>query len=75
MPELLETLGKDEFPYDVMETSFFVSRETLIASVAPGMALWRERLFVSMSKMAVKATDFFHIPTNRVVELGTQVEL
>ena len=36
---------------------------------------WRERLFVSMSKMAVKATDFFHIPTNRVVELGTQVEL
>jgi KUP system potassium uptake protein len=75
VPELLETLGKDEFPYDVMETSFFVSRETLIASVAPGMALWRERLFVSMSKMAVKATDFFHIPTNRVVELGTQVEL
>ena len=41
----------------------------------PGMALWRERLFVSMSKNAVKATDFFHIPTNRVVELGTQVEL
>jgi KUP system potassium uptake protein len=75
VPELLETIGKDEFTYDVMETSFFVSRETLIATVAPGMALWRERLFVSMSKMAVKATDFFHIPTNRVVELGTQVEL
>ena len=68
-------LGKDGFEFDMMETSFFVSRETLIASVAPGMALWRERLFVSMSKMAVKATDFFHIPTNRVVELGTQVEL
>jgi len=75
VPELLETIGKDEFTYDIMETSFFVSRETLIATVAPGMALWRERLFVSMSKMAVKATDFFHIPTNRVVELGTQVEL
>jgi len=75
VPQLLEATGKDGFEFDMMETSFFVSRETLIASVAPGMALWRERVFVSMSKMAVKATDFFHIPTNRVVELGTQVEL
>jgi KUP system potassium uptake protein len=75
VPELLEATAKSGFEFDMMETSFFVSRETLIASVAPGMALWRERLFVSMSKMAVKATDFFHIPTNRVVELGTQVEL
>jgi len=75
VPGLLESIGKDEFEYEMMETSFFVSRETLIATVSPGMALWRERLFVSMSKMAVKASDFFHIPTNRVVELGTQVEL
>jgi KUP system potassium uptake protein len=75
VPGLLETLGKHGFEFDMMDTSFFVSRETLIPSVAPGMALWRERLFVSMSKMAVKATDFFRIPTNRVVELGTQVEL
>jgi len=75
VPELLEAAGRDGFAFDMMETSFFVSRETLIATVAPGMALWRERLFVSMSKMAVKASDFFHIPTNRVVELGTQVEL
>jgi KUP system potassium uptake protein len=73
--ELLESLGKHGLEFDMMDTSFFVSRETLIPSVAPGMALWRERVFVSMSKMAVKATDFFHIPTNRVVELGTQVEL
>jgi len=43
--------------------------------VAPGMALWRERLFVSMSKNATKASEFFNVPTNRVVELGTQVEL
>jgi len=75
VPLLLAQTGEDGIECDMMETSFFVSRETLIASVAPGMALWRERLFVSMSKMAVKATDFFHIPTNRVVELGTQVEL
>ena len=59
----------------MMDTSFFVSRETLIATAAPGMALWRERLFVSMSKNATKASEFFNVPTNRVVELGTQVEL
>jgi KUP system potassium uptake protein len=75
VPELLEEAASQGNAFDMMDTSFFVSRETLIATVAPGMALWRERLFVSMSKMAVKATDFFHIPTNRVVELGTQVEL
>ena len=75
IPELLEECGRRGFVFDMMETSFFVSRETLIATVAPGMALWRERLFVSMSKNATKASDFFRIPSNRVVELGTQVEL
>jgi KUP system potassium uptake protein len=75
VPALLETCGRRGFVFDMMDTSFFVSRETLIASVAPGMALWRERLFVSMSKNATKASEFFQIPTNRVVELGTQVEL
>jgi len=59
----------------MMDTSFFVSRETLIPTVSPGMALWRERLFASMSKNATKATEFFNVPTKRVVELGTQVEL
>ena len=63
------------FDLNMMETSFFLSRETLIASAMPGMALWREKLFVAMSKNAQKATDFFKIPTNRVVELGTQIEL
>ena len=75
VPELLENCGRKGFSFDMMETSFFVSRETLIATVAPGMALWREKLFVSMSKNATKASEFFQIPTNRVVELGTQVEL
>jgi KUP system potassium uptake protein len=75
VPVLLEHCGRKGLEFDTMDTSFFVSRETLIPSVAPGMAMWRERPFVSMSKMAVKATDFFHVPTNRVVELGTQVEL
>jgi KUP system potassium uptake protein len=75
VPALLEECGRRGHPFDMMDTSFFVSRETLIATVAPGMALWRERLFVSMSKNATKATEFFNVPTNRVVELGTQVEL
>jgi KUP system potassium uptake protein len=75
VPMLLDLCGSHGLEFDTMDTSFFVSRETLIPSVAPGMAHWRESLFVAMSKMAVKATDFFHIPTNRVVELGTQVEL
>ncbi len=75
VPALLEACGRQAFEFDMMDTSFFVSRETLVTSAAPGMALWRERLFVSMSRNAVKATDFFRIPTNRVVELGTQVEM
>ena len=75
VPALLEECGRKGFMFDMMETSFFVSRETLIPTVAPGMALWREKLFVSMSKNATKASEFFQIPTNRVVELGTQVEL
>ncbi|MEO5701726.1 MAG: potassium transporter Kup [Casimicrobiaceae bacterium] len=75
VPALLETCEARGLGFDMMDTSFFVSRETLIPTVAPGMALWRERLFVSLSKNAVKASDFFHVPTNRVVELGTQVEL
>jgi len=75
VPALLEACGRRGFEFDMMDTSFFVSRETLIATATPGMALWRERVFVSMSRNAVKATDFFRIPSNRVVELGTQVEL
>ncbi len=75
VPELLAECARCGHPFDMMDTSFFVSRETLIPSVAPGMALWRERLFVSMSKNATKASEYFNVPTNRVVELGTQVEL
>lgn len=57
------------------EVSYFLGRERLIASKRPGMALWREQLFVIMSSNARNATDFFRLPSDRVVELGTQVEL
>jgi KUP system potassium uptake protein len=75
IPTLLEECGRRGAPFDMMDTSFFVSRETLIPSAAPGMALWRDKLFASMSKNATRAIEYFNIPTNRVVELGTQIEL
>lgn len=64
-------------PFDMMETSFFLGRETLIPRLQakPEMAYWREKLFVAMFRNAGSATAFFKIPSNRVVELGTQVEL
>jgi 3-deoxy-7-phosphoheptulonate synthase len=74
-PYAFRGLGEQGLKFDVMQTSFFLSRETLIATRMPGMALWRERLFVSMARNAGSAMSFFKIPTNRVVELGTQVEL
>ncbi|HVY05742.1 MAG TPA: potassium transporter Kup [Burkholderiales bacterium] len=63
------------FKFEMMETSFFLSRQTLIPTVGPGMALWREKLFALMSRNASSATTFFRIPANRVVELGTRIEL
>jgi KUP system potassium uptake protein len=56
-------------------TTFFLGRETLIASDRPGMAAWRERLFSFMTRNALRATAFFKIPTNQVFEVGAQVEL
>lgn len=58
-----------------METTYFLGREVLIATKQPGMAIWRERLFAWMSQNARSATSFFQLPPNRVVELGTQVEI
>jgi KUP system potassium uptake protein len=61
--------------FDLMDTSFFLSRETVIPSELPGMARWRDHLFAWMARNATRATDFFNIPANRVVELGTHVEI
>ena len=59
----------------MMDTSFFLARQTLIASARPGMAVWRENLFSWMLRNAESAMEFFKLPTNRVVELGSQVEI
>jgi KUP system potassium uptake protein len=61
--------------FDMMQTSFFLSRQTLIAAKRPGMALWREKLFAWMLRNSATAMEFFRLPTNRVVELGSQVEI
>jgi KUP system potassium uptake protein len=58
-----------------MDTSYFLARQTLLASPRPGMAIWRERLFAWMLRNAESAMEFFKLPTNRVVELGSQVEI
>ena len=60
---------------DLMETSFFLARDTVIPSAIPGMAIWRERLFAWMYQNAAKPSDFFQIPANRVVELGSKIEI
>jgi KUP system potassium uptake protein len=62
-------------PFEMMQTSFFLSRQTLIASKAPGMAIWREKVFAWMLRNAANAMEFFRLPSNRVVELGSQVEI
>jgi KUP system potassium uptake protein len=60
----------------MMSTSFFLGRQKLIASKsAPGMRLWRERLFAWMLKNSESAMEFFKLPTNRVVELGSQLQI
>jgi KUP system potassium uptake protein len=59
----------------MMKTSFFLSRQTLLSSEKPGMAIWREKLFSWMMRNAASAMEFFGLPTNRVVELGSQVEI
>jgi KUP system potassium uptake protein len=62
-------------PFEMMKTSFFLSRQTLLPADKPGMAIWRERLFSWMMRNAASAMEFFRLPTNRVVELGSQLEI
>jgi KUP system potassium uptake protein len=75
VPQALANL-KDCGPVcKMMETSFFLARQTLLPSSRPGMPLWREKLFAWMLRNAESAMEFFKLPTNRVVELGSQVEI
>jgi len=75
VPAELQAIKHDGLVFTPMETTYFLGRETLIATKRPGMALWRERLFAVMARNARPATTFFRLPPNRVVELGAQIEL
>lgn len=75
VPKALELCKPQGLEFTMMETSFFLSRQTLVPKLGKDMALWREKLFALMSRNASSATGFFNIPANRVVELGTRVEL
>ncbi len=75
VPAALGRLDQCGDTFRMMETSFFLSRQTLLASDEPGMMIWREKLFAWMLRNAESAMEFFRLPTNRVVELGSQVEI
>ncbi len=74
IPAALALCAGQGLSFNMMETSFFLGRETLIPRVGSGMPQWREKLFVLLFRNAGSAADYFRIPPNRVVELGTQVE-
>jgi KUP system potassium uptake protein len=75
VPLGLKKLERCGGEFDMMQTSFFLSRQTLLPSEKPGMPLWREKIFAWLLRNSASAMDFFKLPTNRVVELGSQVEI
>jgi KUP system potassium uptake protein len=75
VPDTMDAIQACGLPFEIMDTTFFLSRESIVATDRPGMARWRDKLFVFMQRNATPATAFFQIPGNRLVELGTQVEI
>jgi KUP system potassium uptake protein len=75
IPAALQSCAVKGLEFDLMDTTFFVSRETVVATDRPGMPLWRDKLFAFLARNASSATAFFRIPANRLIELGTQVEI
>ncbi|MGZ3654176.1 MAG: potassium transporter Kup [Bdellovibrionota bacterium] len=73
--EILESAKKQGFQYDFEEITFFLGRETILPSHHPGMVLWREKIFAFMLRNAQRATAFFQIPPDQVIEVGIQVEI
>ena len=76
IPKALEQAYEQlNFELDMMQTSFFISRDRLIHTVGDGMAPWREKLFISMQRNTSPVSDFYQIPPNRVVEMGSQIQI
>ena len=75
VPEGLKQMERCGGKFDMMQTSFFLSRQTLLPGDKPGMPVWREKIFAWMLRNATTAMEFFQLPTNRVVELGSQLKI
>lgn len=75
IPKVLEQCAAQGLKFEPMETSYFIARQTIISRPGSGMAFWREMLFVAMSRNASDAADYYQIPPNRVIEVGSQVEI
>jgi len=75
IPEALAMCRSAELPIDLFETTYFLSRETVVPTPAQGMMPWRERLFAFMSRNAGNIADFLRLPNNCVIELGTRVQI
>jgi KUP system potassium uptake protein len=79
MPNIPEALQqayrKLGFDFDMMQMSFFISRDRLVHTLGEGLSPWREKLFISMQRNTSPVSDFYQIPPNRVVELGSQIEI
>jgi len=75
IPRELEALSEFGIPYEPMQTSYFLGRETVVAAAVPKMSRWRQWLFLVLSRNSLSATEFFRIPSDRVVELGVKVAI
>jgi KUP system potassium uptake protein len=75
IPQALDACGAQQLRFDMMDTSFFVGRLTIVPAASPRMSRIRIKLFEAMHRNALAATEFFRIPPNRVIELGGQIEI
>jgi KUP system potassium uptake protein len=75
VPKALELCERHGLEVPFFEASYFLSRETVVSTEGTGMARWRERLFIAMTRNAGSAADYFRLPSNAVVELGTRVQI
>jgi len=75
IPDIMRLCAMKDLAFEMMETSFFIARQTVISVPGQGMMPWREHLYVAMQRNARTAADYYQIPANRVIELGTQVEI
>jgi KUP system potassium uptake protein len=75
VPRLLKKCASKGLHFDMSRTTFFLGRETILATKKPAMAIWREKLFAVMTRNALSATAYFRIPPERVIEVGAQVEI